>query len=150
MENEKTDPLQDLLDMWKVDAKFDRTDPGAELTKIGSLHSKYLSLLSMNRQSVKNMERKIKKLKKVKWEYYTGKLDAETLKKYNWTPFPYVLKADISIYLEADTDLLEFNKIKDLHEEIAEVCSSILKELSSRTWQAKDIITWERFIQGAH
>lgn len=147
---ENTTPLEDLLSMWKDDAKFDRTDPGAELVRIGSMHSKYLTLLSMNRQSVKTMERKIKKLRKIKWEYYTGKMDADTLKKYNWTPFPYVLKSDIAVYLEADTELLELNKIKDLHEEIADVCSSILKELSSRTFQAKDIITWERFIQGAH
>jgi hypothetical protein len=38
------------------------------------------------------------------------------------------------------------NKI--LHEEIVDVCQSILKELHSRTFQLKEFITWERFIQG--
>jgi hypothetical protein len=28
------------------------------------------------------------------------------------------------------------------------VCSAILKELNSRTFQLRDFITWERFIQG--
>ena len=45
-------------------------------------------------------------------------------------------------------DLNRLTAQKMLHEEIVEVCSSILKELHSRTFQLKEFITWERFIQG--
>jgi len=38
------------------------------------------------------------------------------------------------------------NKI--IHEEVVEICQSILKELNSRTFQLRDFIQWERFIQG--
>jgi hypothetical protein len=37
---------------------------------------------------------------------------------------------------------------KMLHDEIVDVCQSILKELNSRTFQFRDFIAWERFIQG--
>jgi hypothetical protein len=87
-------------------------------------------------------------MKKLKWEYYTGKLDDDDLKKYGWTPFPFVLKSDISTYMESDEDLNKYTAQKIMHDEIVEVCTSILKELNSRTFQLRDFIAWERFIQG--
>lgn len=141
-------PLESLRDMWKEDSKFDTLDPGTELGKIGSLHSKYLTILSMNRQSMKVLEKQQAKLKKLKWEYYTGKLDETTLKKFNWEPFPYILKSDIQLYLEADKDMQTLKTTYEVHEEIVDLCTSILKEVNSRTWQAKEIVAWARFTAG--
>ena len=84
----------------------------------------------------------------LKWEYYTGKLDEDQLKQYGWEPFPYVLKAEVNNYIEADDDINKRMAIKAMHEEIVDVCSAILKELNSRTFQLRDFIAWERFIQG--
>ena len=44
------------------------------------------------------------------------------------------------------TSLTDYN----IHEEIIELCQSIIKELGSRTFQLRDIIQWERFISGVH
>ncbi len=142
--------IGDLLQMWKEDAKIDRTDPGTELSKIGSLHSKYLTILSMNRRSLKQLERSMKKLRKLKWEYYTGKLDQATLKELGWSPFPHILKSDISTYMDADKDVLIMVKKIDMYEEIVSICESIMKELNSRTFQLRDIVQWERFISGVN
>jgi hypothetical protein len=87
-------------------------------------------------------------MKKLKWEYYTGKLDDDQLKKYGWEPFPFVLKSDITTYLDADEDLAKCLAQRRMHEEIVEVCMSIMKELGARTFQLKDFISWEKFIQG--
>jgi hypothetical protein len=38
---------------------------------------------------------------------------------------------------------------KALNEEMVDSCNAILKELNNRTWQLRDFIAWERFIQGA-
>lgn len=84
----------------------------------------------------------------MKWEYYTGKLDDEELQKYGWSPFPFVLKSDITTYLESDEDLNKYSAQKVMHEEVVELCQAILKELNSRTFQLRDYIAWERFIQG--
>jgi len=87
-------------------------------------------------------------MKRLKWEYYTGKLDDDELKKYGWEPFPYILKSDLTTYLDSDDDLNKLQANKIMHDEIVDLCYSILKELNSRTFQLRDFISWEKFIQG--
>jgi len=140
--------LEELLEMWRKDSVIDRTEPGKELINIPQLHSKYLNILSRHRLLAKEAEFKYNKMKKIKWEYYTGKLDDAQLKHYGWEPFPFVLKSDISTYMESDEDLNKFTASKLMHEEIVDVCQAVLKELNSRTFQLRDFIAWERFIQG--
>lgn len=140
--------LDELLVMWAKDAEIDRTEPGKALLDIPKLHSKYLNILSSHRLASRDAEFKYNRMKKLKWEYYTGKLDDDELKKYGWEPFPFVLKADINTYLESDEDLNKYRAQKIMHDEIVEICNSILKELNSRTYQLRDFIAWERFIQG--
>ena len=140
--------LDDLLAMWTKDSEIDRTEPGKALLDIPKLHSKYLNILSNHRLLIRECEFKYNRMKKIKWEYYTGKMDDESLKKHGWEPFPFVLKSDITTYLEADEDLNRYLAQKMLHEEIVDVCNSILKELNSRTYQLRSFIDWEKFIQG--
>jgi hypothetical protein len=140
--------LEDLLEMWRKDSIIDRTEPGKELINIPQLHSKYLNILSKHRMLSKEAEFKYNKMKKLKWEYYTGKLDDDQLKKYGWEPFPFVLKSEITTYLESDDDINKYVVNKVIHDEIVEVCQSIMKELNGRTFQLRDFIQWERFIQG--
>ena len=140
--------LDDLLEMWRTDSIIDRTEPGKALINIPQLHSKYLNILSRHRLLSKESEFKYNKMKKLKWEYYTGKLDQDQLDKHGWEPFPFVLKSELTTYLESDDDINKHIAQKIVHDEIVEVCSSILKELHSRTFQLKEFITWERFIQG--
>ncbi len=140
--------LEELLEMWRKDSEIDRTEPGKALLDIPKLHSKYLNILSKHRLLAKEAEFKLYKMKVLKWEYYTGKLDEDQLKQYGWEPFPYVLKAEVNNYIEADNDINARLAQKVMHEEIVDVCGSILKELNSRTFQLRDFIAWERFIQG--
>jgi hypothetical protein len=140
--------LEELLEMWRKDSVIDRTEPGKELINIPQLHSKYLNILSRHRLLVKEAEFKYNKMKKIKWEYFTGKLDDEQLKHYGWEPFQFVLKSDITTYMDSDDDLNKFMASKIMHEEIVDICQAILKELNSRTFQLRDFIQWERFIQG--
>ena len=141
----KTD---ELLNMWAKDSVIDRTEPGKELINIPQLHSKYLTILSNNRLLAKEADFKYNKIKKIKWEYYTGKLDDDQLKHYGWEPFPFVLKSEINTYFDSDEDLNKALANKIIYEEVVEICQSSLKELNSRTFQLRDFIQWERFIQG--
>ena len=140
--------LDDLLEEWRKDSDIDRTEPGKALLDIPKLHSKYLNILSRHRLLSKESEFKFNKMKKLKWEYYTGKLDDDDLKKYDWSPFPFVLKSDISTYLDSDEDLNKFQAQKAMHDEIVDICQAILKELNNRTWELRSYIDWEKFIQG--
>ena len=76
------------------------------------------------------------------------RLDDEDLNKHGWEPFPYVLKSEITTYLDSDEDINKYKASKAIHEEIVTVCEAILKELHSRTFQLKSFIDWEKFIQG--
>jgi hypothetical protein len=140
--------LDELLAMWSKDSEIDRTEPGKALLDIPKLHSKYLNILSNHRLLTRDAEFKYNRMKKVKWEYYTGKLDDDELKKYGWEPFQFVLKSDITTYLDSDEDLNKYKAQKIMHEEIVEVCQTIIKELNSRTYQLRAFIDWEKFIQG--
>lgn len=140
--------IDELLEMWRQDSIIDRTEPGREITNIPQLHSKYLNILSRHRLLSKEAQFKYNKMKKLKWEYYNGKLDDDDLKKYGWEPFPYVLKSDINTYLESDEDMNKCLASKAIHDEIIDICERILKELNSRTFQLRDFIAWEKFIQG--
>jgi hypothetical protein len=140
--------LDHVLEMWKKDAIIDRTEPGRELLNIPILHGKYLNILSKYRQLSREADFQIHKIKKIKWEYYTGKLDENDLKKYGWEPFPYIIKSELSTYMESDNDIQKYISRKQAIDEIVEVCISILKELNSRTYQIRGFIEYEKFIQG--
>jgi hypothetical protein len=140
--------IDDLLEMWRQDCDIDKTEPDRELLNIPKLHSKYLNILSQHRMLSKQAEFKYNKMKKLKWEYYTGKLDDDQLKELGWEPFPYILKSDLSTYLDSDEDLNKTIASKAVHDEIVELCTTIMKELNSRTFQLRDYISWQKFIQG--
>lgn len=145
-----TEQVDSLLAEWQKDAVMDRLEPANELRKIGSLHSKYLTILSTHRRAFKEGERRMGKLRKLKYEYYMGRLDQAALAKYGWQPFLYTLKGDLATYLESDKDIVNAKAVLAVHEEIMDLAERIIKELGSRTFQLKDIISWEKFISGAH
>ena len=140
--------LDELLEMWRKDCDIDRTEPGKALLDIPKLHSKYLTILSKHRMLGKEADFQLNRWKKLKWEYYTGKLDDDDLKKHGWEPFRYALKSDITTYLDADEDINKYLASKMMHEEVVDVCNAILKELNNRTWELRSFIDWEKFIQG--
>ena len=140
--------LEQVLKYWEKDAVIDSTEPGKELLRIPTLHNKYLNILTQHRIASKRAHANYMRLKKVKWEYYTGKMGPEELNKFGWDQFPFVLKSDVSTYMEGDIDIQKCIASKALHDEIVSCCEMILKELHSRTFQLKSFIEWERFIQG--
>lgn len=142
------DKIDTLLAEWKKDAVLNILEPDIELRKISPLHAKYLTILSSHRRALKEGERRLTKLKRLKYEYYTGRLDKVTLDKYEWPPFPYTLKGDLNTYLDSDKELLNARAVLSIHEEVVDLTERILKELGSRTFQLKDIISWARFTSG--
>lgn len=139
-----------LMEEWSKDSKVDETEPGRELAKISSLHAKYLRILTHHSLSSKKLTNDYQKMKKVKWEYYSGDLNnPEDLKKYNLDPMmKKVLRQDIPIYLDSDNDLNEILIKKMLHQEVVDFCGSVLKELNNRTFQMNNLIKWEMFTSG--
>lgn len=142
--------IDDLMEEWSKDSKIDETEPGRELIKTSTLHSKYLRIMTHHNLICKKLMGDYNKLKKIKWEYYSGDLNnPEDLEKYNLEPMmKKVLRQDISTYIDSDTDLNNILLKKMLHQEVVDFCGSVLKELNNRTWQLRSFIEWEKFTSG--
>jgi len=140
--------LDQILKHWESDSVIDQTEPGKELIRIPVLHNKYLTILTKHKIASKKVNYDYLRMKKTKWEYYTGKMSQEELEEYGWEPFRYTLKSDISTYLESDNDIIKLLEKKVYHDECVSVIEAIMSELKSRTFQLRDFIQWERFIGG--
>jgi hypothetical protein len=140
--------LEQILKYWETDSQMDQTEPSKELLKIPLLHSKYLNILTKHKIASKKAHFDYLRMRKIKWEYFTGKMSKEELDEYGWEPFQFALKSDINTYLEADSDLIKLLEKKVYHEEAISVIESIMSELKQRTWQLRDFISWEKFVNG--
>jgi hypothetical protein len=141
--------LDKVLEHWSKDSVVDDTEPSREIIRVPVLHSKYLNIMSNHKLASKKAFFDYNRMRKLKWEYYTGKMSQEELEEHGWEPFRYTLKSDVTTYLEADNDLIRLLEKKVYHEEVVSICEAILKELNNRTWQLREHMTHERFIQGA-
>lgn len=91
-----------------------------------------------------------KKLYKLKYEYYNGTLPEEDLRSNGWEPFSLrILKTDLSMYMDADEDLIKARNYVTQQQEKIDFLESIIKNLPSRGYQIKAAIDWERFKAGA-
>jgi hypothetical protein len=140
--------LEQILKYWETDSNMDQTEPSKELLRIPILHSKYLNILTKHKIASKKAHFDYLRMRKIKWEYFTGKMSKEELDEYGWEPFQFALKSDINTYLEADGDLIKLLEKKVYHEESISVIESIMSELKQRTWQLRDFISWEKFVNG--
>ena len=140
--------LEHILKLWDTDAVIDQTEPSKELIKIPTLHSKYLGILTKHKIASKKAHFDYLRMKKVKTEYFGCRMSQEELEEYGWEPFQFVLKSDMSTYMEADKDLIKLLEKKVYHDECISVIESIMQELKQRTWQLRDFISWEKFVAG--
>jgi hypothetical protein len=140
--------LEKILEEWEKDAVIDQTEPSKELIKIPVLHSKYINILTKHKLASKKANFGYLRMRKIKSEYYSGKLSQEELNEYGWEPFPFTLKSEMNTYLESDDDLIKLLEKKVYHDESISVVEAILNELKQRTWQLRDFISWEKFVNG--
>ena len=99
--------IETIKKMVDQDMKIDDLNLDLESLKSPQLHSKYLNLLHDESLSLHKATIEQKELRRLKWEYYLGKMDQETLDEKGWQPFGLkILRTDIDVYLESDKDLL--------------------------------------------
>jgi len=142
--------LEKLIEQWEKDSVIDQTEPGKEIVRIPLLHNQFNKYMALHNLATKRAILEYDRVKKLKWLYYSGKLDQWDLDKLGWEPFRFTLKSDISVYIDGDDDLIKLKTKKAYHEEAANFCVNVMKELNNRTWQLKEFIGWEKFIQGQH
>jgi len=142
--------LEEIQQSWEKDCIIDRSELGEESLKIPKLHSKYFNMFSTERMLMRKMENDLKKLYRIKYEYYSGTIDFETLKEYNWEPNPLkILRSDIAMYMDSDKEYQTLQLKYEYQKEKVEFIENIIKSLTNRGYQIKSAIDWEKFKVGA-
>lgn len=140
--------LEDLIASWEKDSPIDDTDPAKELLRVPNLHAKYSQQLVLHNFALKAKTANFYRMRKLKTDYYAGRLTGEELKKLGWEQFQFVLKEDRQVYIDGDEDLIKIKGQMAAHEEASKLAEMIVRELNSRTYQLRAYIDWQRFIQG--
>lgn len=142
--------LDKIESLWQIDCKIDRTDLATESLKISELHNKYYKIFTREKMLLKKMQNDLSSLKKIKWEYYNGKISPEELREIGWDSFDKrVLKSDVDVYLQSDKDLIESNLGISYQSEKVDFLASILDSLKQRTWNIRNAIEFIKFSQGS-
>lgn len=141
--------LDEIFAEWATDSSVDRTELGLAALNIPKLHHKYFKIFSHERLLLKKLEQDMKRLKKLKWEYFTGILDQDTLEEMKWEPFALrILKQDVPLYIESDGDVIALNLRIALQQEKTEALESIIRSIMNLGFQIKSAIDWVKFTTG--
>ena len=128
---------------------IDDTELDVESMTIPQLHGKYLNFYLDEKLVLQKLNSDYYRLKKTKWEYYTGKLDEDQLEEYGWEPFQFkILKQDIDLYMDSDEDLQKLSNRVAYQKEKINYLDAILKSINNRQWNIRNAIEWRKFING--
>jgi hypothetical protein len=140
--------LEEIEALWEQDIKIDRTELDSESLKIPSLHSKYYKIYLREKVQLKAEDQSYKQFYKLKHEYYTGKLSQSELNDYGWEPFQFVLKNDLSVYMDSDKELCDRLLKLNVQKEKVQFLEDIIKTLNTRGFLIKNAIDFIRFTSG--
>lgn len=138
--------FEDIMQMWEQDSKIDPVELDTASLNIPALHAKYLKIFSEYRFKKKQSTLQMKQLVRRKFEYYTGKADAQ---EYKDNPFDLkILKTDLSLYIESDEEVKNLQLKLDQYEIIIDYLDGVIKMLNNRSYQIKNAIQWKTYIEG--
>lgn len=142
--------IETIKKMVEKDMEIDDLNLDLESLKTPQLHGKYLNILHDESLVLHKNMIDLKEMRRLKWEYYLGKLDQETLKEKGWQPFGLkILRTDIDVYLDSDKDLLRLEaKVAFLKEKV-KYLESVLQGIGRRGWDIKSAIEWKKFMSGS-
>ena len=139
--------LEQLQDLAEKDLKINDTELDLESLKTPQLHNKYLKHLNNFKLLLSKANVDYYKMKKDKWEYYTGKAPAQV---YAEKPFNLkILKTDIDKYMDADPELVKLKQKVEYVSTVIDFLESTIKQISNRGFQIKNAIDWRKFTSGA-
>ena len=138
--------IDELYNEIEKDLKIDDTELDLESIRTPQLQNKYLKLYTTYSLQYKKLQDDYKVMYRFKGEYYGGKSPPEV---YAEKPFELkVLKADIGIYLDADSELQQLSQKVAYTKQITDYLERILREINNRNWTIRNTIEWKKFLHG--
>ena len=145
--------LEDIQELWTSDCVLDDVQLDLESKRIPELHNKYYKIFSDEKLRLVKFESRKKELSRLKWLYYTGKIDRDSLDNMGWKPFELDIKSrnkvDLDRFLESDKDMIDIQEKIAYQKEKIEYLESIIKTVVNRNFLIKNIIDWRKFTSGA-
>jgi hypothetical protein len=158
--------IDELFEMVDTDLgkplRRDMTD--WEASRLPSLLVKYRKILYYEKLELERMKSAMMPLLRFKKEYYGGKCDLEVYKKH---PFdlklegkttkikvkdginvPEIIKDEITMYVEADPDVIKAKELVTAQLEKVEFVKDQTNEISKRSYSISNIINTQRFKAG--
>ena len=140
--------IEDIMEEWSKDTVMDNTSLDKESLKIPNLHSKWLIILSRERQKLKSIHIKRQSLNKLLGEYYKGELNnPEDLEEIKRDPFEKkaVINSLLQQHIDADDEMIQTNLRMAYQQETVDVLDEIMKAINSRQWNIRNAIEWRKF-----
>ena len=95
------------------------------------------------------MTKALAKMRRIRFEYYTGTIEPQMLDKFGWEPFlRKILKSELDMYLDSDEVMSSMDL--ELQEQKIKVhfIEEVLKQIGQRNFQIKEAISWQKFVSG--
>lgn len=141
--------LEEILSLWEQDSKIDKTELAEESLKIPQLHHKYYKIYSHEKLILRKLNAEYKQLKLEKFEFYTqGPNEVTEEKGWVLPAAGRVLKADVGLYIDTDSDVVDLSLKIGLQEEKIELLESIIKTLNNRGYNIHTALEYLKFMNG--
>ena len=139
--------LEEIQELADKDLKINDMEYDLESIKPPQLHNKYMMFLNKFKLQLSIAENVLYKIKRSKWEYYTGKGDPEVYKE---KPFDLkILRQDVYKYIDSDIELQKAKQKVDYLNTIVDYLDRTIRQISNRTFTIKNAIEWKKFTSGA-
>lgn len=135
---------------WKKDSEIDPSKIREEILLSPQLHCKYLTLLMDHKKEYHEKNANILSMTRVKIKYYRGELTKDQLNKFEWEQYQGTkpIKSELESLLETDEDLIYLNTELEEIRIILDSLESIMKAITSRSYDLKTFIEAEKFYAG--
>lgn len=145
--------IEEILKMWAEDGQIDQFKLDDTTIKNASLHSKYLSLITVAKLKKKQKELNYNTLLKNKWLHYNGKLSQQQIDGFGWEYDPFnglhkPLKGEMNYYYDADEDIQKAQAELEYHKVLIDTLKEILDTIRWRHQTIGNIIKWRQFESG--
>ena len=139
--------LEQLQELADKDLKINDTELDLESLKTPQLHNKYLKHLTKFKLLLTRAQDDFTRIKKDKWEYYTGKADASV---YAQKPFNFkLLRQDVDQYIQSDERYIKAKQKVDYLQATVDFLDRTIRQITNRTFTIKNAIDWRKFTSGA-
>ncbi len=140
--------IDNLKEQWSKDSAL-TSDFHRESMNTPQLHSKYLNYFFDEKKDLTRMSKALARMRRIRFEYYTGTIEPEMLDKFNWEPFlRKILKTEVQMYLDSDEVLSTMEvELQDQKDKIHFI-EEVLKQIAQRNFQIKEAISWQKFVSG--